>query len=134
MDYEEKKMGKFSLATYKSENKTAVIVYFDGYHCDEFDCAVTGVLYKHGLLVKPVSSEENCDNRTYCFFNNNGDEVFRTKRKMSEDKTKFEEIIQIYEDCDSVSYKKTRTDGDVVRKTFNIATNQEVVEGQLSLF
>jgi len=134
MEYHEKRMDNFDLITINEDGKTYVTLLFEGYHCEEFEAAVTGQSFKHGLLIKPIKGKENCENRTYYFFNNNGDEVFRTKRRMNSDKTEFVEDIKFFEDLENVGYKKISADGDVVAKTYNIATNAEVVEGQISFF
>ena len=134
MGYSEKKFDNFDLLTVEEDGKTHVTVLFYGYYCGEFDGAVTGQTFKHGLLVKPIKGKESATNRTYCFYNNDGNEVFRTKRRMNESKTEFVETINFFEDPENVSYKKTEKDGGSYTRSFNIDTNTEVVEGQISLF
>ena len=133
MGYIKNKVDNFNLLTVEEDGKTYTNVFFKGYYCGKFDGAITGQQFKHGLLVKPAKGKETSLNRTYTFFNNNGDQVFSTKRRMDKNETKFIETIKIFEDVDNVSYKKTREDGNSYTRIFNIATNTEAVEGQIPL-
>ena len=133
MGYNKKKVNNFELLTVEDDGKIYTNVFFYGYNCGKFDGAITCQQFKHGLLVRPTKGKETSANRTYAFFNNNGNEVFRTKRRMNKNETKFIETIKIFEDVDNVSYKKTGEDGNSYTRIFNIATNTEAVEGQISL-
>lgn len=98
--------------------------------CAEFEQPLKGVAFKQGLFVYPSKKNEGYNNRTYYFFNNNGEQLFAIKRKMNEDKTEFVENISIYEDDESVSYIRASFNGDIVSRTFNVVKNSEIIEGQ----
>ena len=134
MNYTEQRINQFDLLTYSTERGTTVILLYEGCPCDEFPAAVTGVPFKNGLLIQPTRGKEGFNNRTYYFYNNNGDRVFHTKRKMNESKTEFVENLSLYENKGNITFLKTHVNGDIVSKTINIATNAEVMPGQISLF
>ena len=134
MDYEEKRINQFDLLTHRTEKDTMVTLLYEGYFCDEFPAAVTGIAFKNGLLIQPIKGKENYKNRTYYFYNNNGERVFSTRRKMNAEKTEFIENFSLYESKGTVTFVKTHINGDIVSKTINLATNTEVVPGQISFF